>query len=109
MKKYFYLSLIVLITSSCSYSVNYIQPGSKIYPQTNASEVKLYSNDLTTPYTVIGNIAVDVYSNGEKAERYLKQKAAEMGADAVIFVKMGKISSFHQRTGLSGVAIHLEE
>lgn len=104
MKNILFIFLFLLV-SSCAISTYYLQSDAKTYAATNKDNVKLFSDDIKTDYNVIGSIAVDVPGGGKAAEAELKKKAAAIGANAVIFCKLTKISSLAQRTGISGVAI----
>ncbi|MBN2485120.1 MAG: hypothetical protein JXB34_04005 [Bacteroidales bacterium] len=104
-KVVFGLLFLVFIISSCSISAYYTQSGAKTYPETSIDMIKIFSNDVDESYTVIGSIAVDAVGDAKSAEKVLKKKAASLGADAIIFCKLTKMTSVAQRTGLSGVAI----
>lgn len=110
MNRKIFLSTILMIFLSCAIKTHYIQDGAKHYPPTKPQNVKLYSGDIINrQYEVIGCVAIDVPGNGDDAAIYLKEEAASIGADAVIFVKLAKISSYGSRTGLSGTAIKFIE
>ena len=100
-------AVIILALTGCSYYAYFPNPGVEAPTQTNPQDVKIYSGDIDQEYVIIGAIAVDVTGEGEKLDVYLKDKAAELGADAVIKVELTKMSSEYHRTGLSGVAVKL--
>ncbi len=60
---------------------------------------------IKVPYKVIGPVAASVNLNESKVLDKLKEEAASMGADAIIFTKLNEFTSFSPFTGLSGVAI----
>ena len=64
--------------------------------------------EIEGDYEVIGSIAIDTPGNGEKAKKCLKEYAAKIGANAILDVKLTKISTVASRTGLSGVAIRIK-
>lgn len=108
MKHILYSLTCLCLLSGCSLSTHYLQSGAKTYPETLAENVQVYSGEVENEYTVIGSIAVDVAGNGDAAEKYLKEKASKLGADAILFTKITKMSSIEQRTGISGVAVKLK-
>src|SRR5580700_4923236 len=66
----------------------------------SAADVQLTEGDITDrPYTVLGDISVtvrkvtifDADPNQEKVGQALKEKAASMGADAVVLARYGSV------------------
>jgi hypothetical protein len=109
MKKLIVALIIVFpILTSCSYYTYHIPTGSSIQIETKPETIKIYSGDIEQEYIVIGSVAADVMGGGDDVVRYLKKKAAKLGADAIIHVDLTKMKSFAQRTGLSGVAVKLK-
>lgn len=105
MKRLYTYLILLLLAQSCSFSTHYLQTGANYYPPTRPELVKVYSNDLKVPYTVIGPVAASVNLNESKVLEKLKEEAASMGADAIIFTKLNEFTSFSPLTGLSGVAV----
>lgn len=106
MKKLVLFLFILISLSSCTISTHFIEDGAKSYAPTQASNIKVYSSlNINKNYVVIGSIAADAVGNSEDALEALKEEAALIGADAVVDVKLTKISSGVDRTGLSGVAV----
>ena len=103
----FYISLFVF--TACSYSTFYLQTGSKKFPTTAPADVKLYSEKPGRPFKVIGAIAADVTGNVDDCEKAIRKKAASIGADAVIFIKLSVFSSVGGRMGINGVAVKFTE
>lgn len=99
--------MLLCLLSGCSISTHYVQSGATVYSETNAEDIQIYTGDIEEEYQVIGSIAVDVMGNGKAAEKYLKKKASKLGADAVMLVHLTKMNSPAQRTGISGVAVKL--
>lgn len=97
-----------LMMSSCSFYTYQFQTGSAAQTETKPESIKIYANDINEEYMVIGSVAADVIGDGDAVLGYLKKKAAKLGADAIIKVELTKISSFHIRTGISGVAVKLK-
>lgn len=100
---------IVFALQGCAIQTHYIQTGSQKLEKVKTSEVKLY---VKAPegqaYDVIGSVAVDQLGNAKDAQTAIKQEAAMIGANAVIDVKLTKLASFAQRTGISGVAVRFK-
>jgi hypothetical protein len=108
MKKTIVFITFALLLSSCAITTHYIQDGSSAKTAVSPEAVKVYSGDITQDYEVIGSVAVDVVGDGNDASLKLKQKAGSIGANAVIMVKLTKLSSPADRTGLSGVAVFVK-
>ena len=105
MKKLFLILSFALFTS-CVIKTHYIQDDAQAFDKTNPSEIKIYTgDDIGSEYDVIGSVAVDAPGTGEDSIKELRAEAAKLGADAVINLKLTKLSSFVQRTGASGVAV----
>ena len=100
--------LVWTIFTGCSYSAYYLQTGTEIQKQTDPEKIKIYFGDISQDYEIIGSIAADVFGNTYFLEKYLKKKAASIGADAVIKVNLTKISSITSRNGISGIAVKLK-
>jgi hypothetical protein len=102
----FLFGLMALSLAGCSITSVYREPGAAMPAPIDAKEVKLFSGEPMS-YRVLGAIAVDVMGDGEKAAALLKEKAAELGADGVIQVRLDKLVSFTTRTGANGTAVRL--
>lgn len=107
-KNLLYCLLLLCLLSGCSISTHYLQSGASVFPETNAEAVNIYTGEIEEEYEVIGSIAVDVVGDGKAAEKFLKKKASKLGADAVMLVRLTKMNSPAQRTGISGVAVKLK-
>ena len=99
------ISVLLLFLSSCSRYVYYPLSGSSQEIRGNPGIVKIYSGDTDQDYNVLGPIAVDVWGDGEDASLFLRQKAAAIGADAIIKVSLKKPDLYNSKTGISGIAI----
>lgn len=103
MKNIIYLSILFLFVS-CSIKTHYVQTGSKTYQPTEPTSILIYSRTPEKQFEVIGSVAV--FASGEKqAVKVLKEKAASIGADAVIDINLDKITSYSQTCGINGTAI----
>jgi len=106
------ISIIIFVTSmilsSCSYYAYQYQTGSSSQSETTPESIKIYSGDIEQDYIIIGSVTADVMGDADAVVKYLKKKAAKLGADAIIKVDLTKINSFAQRTGISGVAVKLK-
>jgi hypothetical protein len=65
----------------------------KQYPPTSAAKIAIYYTQRPKkPYVEVGRVGVDKYNNlaisrsGEEIDRLLKEKAASIGGDAVVFI-----------------------
>jgi hypothetical protein len=108
MKKISLFIAVAFMLSSCSVATHYIQDDASAKPAVQPETVKIYSGDLSHDYDVIGSVAVDVVGTGKDAAQRLRIEAGKIGANAVIFVKLTKLSSPADRTGLSGVAVFVK-
>lgn len=103
MKNIIYLSILFLFVS-CSIKTHYVQTGSKTYQPTEPTSILIYSRTPEKQFEVIGSVAV--FASGEKqVVKVLKEKAASIGADAVIDINLDKITSYSQTCGINGTAI----
>jgi len=98
----------ILVATGCSF-VYYPQTGSRMYHETIPETVLVYSGDADQKYEVLGSVAAEVPGDGEDAVRFLKRKAAEIGADAIIKVDIYFNDYESQNTGISGVAVKFIE
>ena len=99
--------VIALIAGSgCAASTYYLQDGARTYPKTDPAKVRIYAGEsLKSRYEVIGSVAVDVLGDTKDAQKELREKAASLGANAVIDTRVTVMTSYTSRTGLSGVAV----
>ena len=109
MKKFILLIAISLSTLNSCYFAFYPQSGSYNHPVTNPELIKIYSGDIDQDYLIIGPVAADVIGDADDVVKYLKKKASELGADAIIKVDLTKMNSSSISTGISGIAIRLIE
>jgi hypothetical protein len=81
----------MLAIISCSTSVGYINDGIEKYAPTSASTIKVYSEKKQDQkYLEIGYVSANMTSDvsGDELKRLLKEKAAELGADAIVEFKL---------------------
>ena len=95
-----------MLLTSCLYT-NYPQYGGSKYPKTNPEEIVIYSKDIEQCYEIIGPVGTDSDGDSEDAIEELKKKAARLGADAIIHVKLNSATSNSPQTGISGIAVRL--
>ena len=106
----FMLAFITAILVGCSFSTHFVQTGSRVYEETRPENVKIYSGEPQEEYIVIGSIAIDHYSsNSETSIQYLKEKAALLGANAVIQTKSSSVMTSRSSIGISGVAVRFKK
>ena len=106
MKKILIIGMLVLILfSGCTINSHYNLTGK----QTNFSDplrIRVYSGiPANLEYKILGLVAVDVPGNSTAAMSRFKREASFLGANAIIDVKLTKIVTWGARTGLSGVAV----
>lgn len=99
------LLIFIILTTACSYSAFFVEEGAETYLSTNPDDIKLYSGDVDRKYEVIAAVASDVFGDSKKASAKIRAEAAKIGADAIIFIKLTKLTSIAQRTGVSGTAV----
>ena len=107
--KHFIIVSFLSIFLGCNFSTNFIQTGSRNYEETNPDAVKIYSGEPQEEYLVIGSIAVDYVGDSEGTLMFLKEKAATLGADAVIHTKLSSIITSAKRIGANGVAVKFKK
>lgn len=77
---------IALLFYSCSPIVNFMKYSEDIYPPTNSIEV-LRNKPIEKEYVELGELSLKIKkSNQEEAVLLLKEKAKEIGADAIIIL-----------------------
>jgi|SRR3990170_6994755 len=80
---------IALFISACSPSVNFMKYSDDNYPPTNSIEV-LRNKPVEKEFVELGELSLQVkkgiFSNQEEAVLNLKEKAKEIGADAIIIL-----------------------
>ncbi|RZA00841.1 MAG: heavy metal-binding domain-containing protein [Proteobacteria bacterium] len=102
-----YLALSILALSSCAASTVYRQPGAPSLSPSMPAEVRVYSGEPKGAYVILGSVAADRLGGADDAVELLREKAASLGANAVIGVRLTKIDLASGRTGLSGTAVRL--
>ena len=103
MKNKFFIGVILLLCG-CSYSTYYLPTGAKKYPATTVENVKFYAGKPDKNFTVIGCVASDG-TDKDAAKALLRQRAASIGADAVIYINLNNLSTSEGRIGMNGVAV----
>jgi hypothetical protein len=98
------LALALLpVAAGCSYGAVIVTDDGRAFPPTPAREVRLHpGRDPGYPMHVIGPVAVFTFGEAPDAMRELAAQAAGVGADAVVEVRLTKLS---KNTGASGVAV----
>ncbi len=78
--------IAALLLCGCSPSVNFMKYTENTYPPTNSVEV-LRNKPVSQEYTELGELSLKIKkSNEEEAVLKLKEKAKEIGADAIILL-----------------------
>jgi hypothetical protein len=102
-----YVGAACLWLSGCAASTVYRQPGAPVLPASVPAGVRIFGGEPRGAYTVLGSVAADKIGAAADALELLREKAASLGADAVIDVRLTKIDVASGRTGLSGTAVRL--
>lgn len=83
------IMFLIMIISGCSPSVNFMKYNDDNYPPTNSVEV-LRNKPVEKEFTELGELSIQVkkgiFSNQEEVVLKLKEKAKEIGADAIIIL-----------------------
>ena len=103
--KRIYLGLLFL--SGCAASTVYRQPGAPSLAPTAPADVRIFAGEPRGSHVILGSVAADKLGDAADAVLLLREKAASLGADAVINVRLTKIDVASGRTGLSGTAVKL--
>ena len=87
------LILIFLGIGFASCSVEHLQTSNsgRYYTQTVAENIEVYSTEKANhSYTIIGEVvaSVDAFGDGSASVKYLKKEAAELGADAIVNLRL---------------------
>jgi len=82
-----------------------VQTGGSAYKPIRPEEVSVYAGDIAGNRWVVGPVTVDVVGDANAALEELKKTAAAIGADAVLHLRLTKITGFTNRTGLQGMAV----
>jgi hypothetical protein len=103
MKKIVLSSSLMFLSflSSCSH-VTVTKTGAGIFPPTNATMVEIRATIPDRKFEELGMVTVDAYGNASKAYNMIREKAAAVGADAVILQNQMPIPP---RVLINGVAI----
>lgn len=108
MKNIILVVILSVLCSACSITTHYIQSNAQKYSPTNPDNIKVYSNDIILDnYIVIGSLATLTQGDGESAIMELKKEASEIGADAIIALRLDKLNSISQGTEASGIAVKI--
>lgn len=97
----FVCAFFLLAFSACSHSTFYAPK--HVYPPTDPGSVAVSpQKSITQPHKLIGRVAVILMGDGEEARSELQRMAANLGANAVIDLRIER-GTF--RTAASGLAV----
>jgi len=96
-----------MLISGCAASTVYRQPGAPVLAPSLPAEIRLFAAEPKAAYTVLGSVAADCLGGTGDALELLRKKAASLGANAVVSLRITKIDVGSGRTGLSGTAVRL--
>jgi hypothetical protein len=95
-------SVAILLTASCTH-INVTKTGSGIFPPTQQSTVQIRGTEpKDRKFDEVGMIHGDIFGQPATGYNLIRQKAAAIGADAVILNNQITIGA---RTIINGVAI----
>lgn len=84
-----FIVFLTILLSGCSPSVNFMKYSDDNYPPTNSVEV-LRKKPVEKEYLELGELSIQVkkgiFSNQEEVVLKLKEKAKQIGADAIIIL-----------------------
>jgi hypothetical protein len=103
------ISLLGLLPA-CAVNTHYLQSGAEIYQPVPPEQVEVFVKaPAGRQYIVIGAVAVDQVGKAETAIKALQKEAGNLGANAIINLKLTVLHSFSSgRSGASGVAVFLQ-
>ena len=98
------LALALPVAAGCSYGAVVVTDDGRVFPPTRPQEVRLVpGRDPGFPHVPIGPVATfSPFGEASDCLRELTALAAGLGADAVIEVRLSKLS---KNTGASGLAV----
>jgi hypothetical protein len=99
--RYLILAASLPILASCSH-VDITKTGSGIYPPTAQAYVEIRATVPDRKFEEIGMVTVDAYGKASDAYNLIREKAAAVGADAVILQNQTPVPP---RLLINGVAI----
>ncbi len=108
MKKFFVTCCLVILFSGCVMVRTDFAPLQSNVPLSKKSgDIMLTTDGLNRPYTEIGVIFVKgrYFTKFETVMKKMKEKAREVGADAVIKIEFGGRYGYHFRHSCRGVAV----
>ena len=107
MKKLFFICCLVILFSGCATVRTDFAPLRFDAAAKTSSDILLTTGGIDRPYTEIGVIFVKgrYFTSFEKVMEKMKDKAREVGADAVIKIEFGSRYGYHFRHSCRGVAI----
>ena len=77
--------------ASCTMARLQTSDSGNYYPPTIAENIEVYSTEkASNNYTIIGEVvaSVDAWGDGSASVKYLKREAAELGADAIVNLRL---------------------
>lgn len=88
-------------------SIQAMNLGVKLKP-VPPDQVKLYAGEPPrAPVMVLGSVALDTLGDGEAAGNAARREFGPFGADAIIHVRLTKMTGYVLRTGISGLAVRM--
>ena len=105
MKKYLVICMVILLSGCATVRTDFV-PFTDTSVSKTGKDVLLTTGDLNRPYKEIGIVLVKGHHAGyQKVMEKLREKAHEVGADAVIKIEVGNRFGHFQRTCCRGIAV----
>lgn len=107
MKKYLVICIVILLSGCATVRTDFAPLQENVVLSKGSSgNILLTTSDLNRSYKEIGVIFVKGHHVGyKKVMETLKEKAREVGADAVIKIEVGNRFGHFQRTCCRGIAV----
>ena len=105
MSSKFFLLLVVLFSSGCSYSTFYVPVERLVYPPTSPSGIAISTQKTVhRAHKILGRVAVTTWGGGDSARSALQNEAAKIGASLIIDLRLERAIG---KTSSSGLAVML--
>ena len=110
MKKYLIIMCSVAVLFGCaSIRTDFAPLDVSLMAAKPSKAIRLTTGDLDRPYKELGILIKGRYVKYERIMEELQSKATELGADAVIKIKLGKRYWYSRRPYCHGVAVVFEQ
>ena len=93
-------TFLIFFLSSCStWGTGRVDSSLNAKSPTNPATIQIFSDDIQRPYVILGDVSGEVNKmtvfhsdpSREQINEKLREAAAQLGADAIIFARYGKV------------------